>query len=199
MKKTGLFKAAGAALLLAAVIGFVSCNNGSKDDSGNNGNSPSYVEMTDQFQTYYLNIADADLGGLEGFHLKNLNTDKKVGIVIDKIFASDSMSEEGAVAVFNFDEPESGTNYWGFGSDTRGTKADGSWSSGEIEEATNPASAPEVHITGFATSVFVEHTYVGIKAKNFSADVKGDDISLIPIIGNPKTDKAIAFRAFVTK
>ena len=194
MKKTGLFKATGAALLLAAVIGFVSCNNGSKDDSENNGDSPSYVEMTDQFQTYYLNIADADLGGLEGFHLKNLNTDKSVGVVIDKIFASDSMSEDGAVAVFNFDAPETGTNYWGF---EAGTKADGVWSSGEIQAV--PDGDAEVYITGFATSVFVEHTYVGIKAKNFSADVKGDDVSLIPIIGNPVEDKAITFRAFVTK
>ena len=194
MKKTGLFKAAGAALLLAAVIGFVSCNNGSKDDSGNNGDSPSYVEMTDSFQTYYLNIADADLGGLEGFHLKNLNTDKSVGVVIDKIFASDSMSENEAVAVFNFDAPETGTNYWGFDG---GTKADGVWSSGEIQAV--PDGEAEVYITGFATSVFVEHTYVGIKAKNLSADVKGDDVSLIPIIGNPVEDKAITFRAFVTK
>ena len=194
MKKTGLFKAAGAALLFAAVIGFVSCNNGSKDDSGNDGDSPSYVEMTDSFQTYYLNIADADLGGLEGFHLKNLNTDKSVGVVIDKIFASDSMSEDGAVAVFNFDAPETGTNYWGFDA---GTKADGVWSSGEIQAV--PDGEAEVYITGFATSVLVEHTYVGIKAKNFSADVKGDDVSLIPIIGNPVEDKAITFRAFVTK
>ena len=91
MKKTGLIKAAGAALLMAAVIGFMSCSNGSDDDSGKSNPVSSYVEMTDQFQTYYLNIADADLGGLEGFHLKNLNTDKKVGIVIDKIFASDTM------------------------------------------------------------------------------------------------------------
>ncbi len=84
MKKTGLFKAAGAALLIAAVIGFVSCNNGSKDDSGDDGESLSYVEMTDQFQTYYLNLADVEWSGFNGFHLKNLNTDKKVGIVIDK-------------------------------------------------------------------------------------------------------------------
>ena len=196
MKKTGLFKAAGAALLIAAVIGFVSCNNGSKDDSGDDGESLSYVEMTDQFQTYYLNIADADLGGLEGFHFKNLNTDKKVGIVIDKIFASDSMSEEGAVAVFNFDDPETGSKYWGFDA---GVKTEGMWSSGEIAAATAPAEAPESYITGFATSEFSEHLYVGIIAKNFSADVKGDDISLIPIIGDPVTDKAVTFRAFVTK
>ena len=196
MKKTGLFKAAGAALLIAAVIGFVSCNNGSKDDSGDDGESLSYVEMTDQFQTYYLNIADADLGGLEGFHFKNLNTDKKVGIVIDKIFASDSMSEEGAVAVFNFDDPETGSKYWGFDA---GVKTEGMWSSGEIAAATAPAEAPESYITGFATSEFSEHLYVGIIAKNFSADVKGDDFSLIPIIGDPVTDKAVTFRAFVTK
>ena len=197
MKKTGLFKAAGAALLLAAVIGFVSCNNGSKDDSGNDGDSPSYAEMTDQFQTYYLNIADADLGGLEGFHLKNLNTDKSVGVVIDKIFASDSMSEEGAVAVFNFDDPETGSKYWGFDG---GTKADGLWSSGVIDAATEPEEAPERYITGFGTPEFSSHLYVGIVAKNFSEEAKGDDVSLIPIINeNPITDKAITFRAFVTK
>lgn len=193
MKKTGLFKAAGAALLMAAVIGFMSCNNGSKE-------APlpesSYVEMTDSYQTYYLNIADADLGGLEGFHFKNLQTDKKAGIVIDKIFASDTMSEEDSVAIFNFDEPETGNNYWGFGA---GTIENGEWSSGEVAVATEPEGAPEVYITGFATAAFVDKVYVGIKAKNFSADVKGDDISLIPIIGDPVTEKAITFRAFTKK
>lgn len=199
MKKTGLFKAAGAALLMAAVIGFMSCNNGSKDDPVDPSDpvpEASYVEMTDTYQTYYLNIADADLGGLEGFHFKNLNTDKKVGIVIDKIFASDSMSEEGAVAVFNFDDPETGSKYWGF---EAGTTAEGVWSSGEVDAATEPADAPERYITGFATSQFSEHLYVGIVAKNFSSELKGDDISLIPIIGDPDTSKTITFRAFVTK
>ena len=196
MKKTGLIKVAGAALLMAAVIGFMSCNNGSDDDSGKSNPVSSYVEMTDQFQTYYLNIADADLGGLEGFHLKNLNTDKKVGIVIDKIFASDTMSEEGAVAVFNFDDPETGSKYWGFDA---GTKADGLWSSGEIDAATEPEGSPERYITGFATSEFSSHLYVGMVVKNFSDEAKGDDISLIPIIGDPLTDKAITFRAFTTK
>lgn len=195
MKKTGLMKAAGAALLLAAVFSFAACSNGSKD-ADNNGESASYKEMTNEFQTYYLNIAEADLGGLEGFHLKNLNTDKKVGLVIDKIFASDSMSEEGAVAVFNFDDPETGTKYWGFDA---GTKADGVWSSGEIAEATSPADAPETYITGFASAVFVDHVYVGIKAKNLSEELKGDDVSLIPIIGDPVTDKAVTFRSFTTK
>ncbi len=196
MKKTGLIKAAGAALLMAAVIGFMSCSNGSDDDSGKSNPVSSYVEMTDQFQTYYLNIADADLGGLEGFHLKNLNTDKKVGIVIDKIFASDTMSEEGAVAVFNFDDPETGSKYWGFDA---GTKADGLWSSGEIDVATEPEGFPERYITGFATSEFSSHLYVGMVVKNFSEEAKGDDISLIPIIGDPVTDKAITFRAFEKK
>ena len=196
MKKTGLIKAAGAALLMAAVVGFMSCNNGSKDNPGEPAPEASYVEMTDSFQTYYLNIAEADLGGLEGFHIKNLNTDKKVGIVIDKIFASDTMSEEGAVAVFNFDNPETGSNYWGFGA---GTIANGEWSSGEIAAATEPAEAPEMYITGFATQEFSTHLYVGIKAKNLSADAKGDDISLIPIIGDPDTSKTITFRAFTKK
>ena len=196
MKKTGLIKAAGAALLMVAVIGFMSCSNGSDDVSGKSNPISSYVEMTDQFQTYYLNIADADLGGLEGFHLKNLNTDKKVGIVIDKIFASDTMSEEGAVAVFNFDDPETGSKYWGFDG---GTKADGLWSSGVIDAATEPEGSPERYITGFATPEFSSHLYVGIVAKNFSEEAKGDDISLIPIIGDPVTDKAITFRAFEKK
>ncbi len=196
MKKNRSILKAGAVLFVAAVFGFMSCNNASTGKDGDNDANDSYVEMTDEFQTYYLNIADADLGGLEGFHLKNLNTDKKVGIVIDKIFASDAMSEEGAVAVFNFDEPESGTKYWGFDG---GSKADGVWSSGEIAAASAPAEAPEEYITGFATSVFVDHIYVGFVAKNLSADVKGDDISLIPIIGDPKTDKAITFRTFTKK
>lgn len=197
MKKTGLFKATGAALLLAAVIGFVSCNNGSKDDSGNDGDSPSYVEMTDQFQTYYLNLADVEWSGFNGFHLKNLNTDKKVGIVIDKIFGADSMSEEGATVAWNFDEPESGEKYWGF---EAGTIADGVWSSGEIAEATTPENAPEEYITGFGSAAFVNHVYLGVIAKNLSSELKGDDVSLIPTFeGNADTDKAITFRAFVTK
>ena len=57
-----------------------------------------------------------------------------------------------------------------------------------------------MNITVFATAAFVDSVYVGVKAKNLSADVKGDDISLIPIInGDVKTDKAITFRAFITK
>jgi len=204
MKKNNFFKTVGVAIFFAAVFGFVSCNNGNNSNNSNKATGEddqaeagdAYVEMTTGFQTYYLNIADADLGGLEGFHLKNLNTDKKVGIIIDKIFASDSMSEENAVAVFNFDDPETGTKYWGFDG---GTIANGEWSSGEIAAATAPAEAPEAYITGFATSVFVDHVYVGIVAKNLSEEVKGDDISLIPIIGDPKTDKAITFRAFTKK
>ena len=193
MKKNRFAKAAGAAIFLAAVFGFVSCSNNSQEPEAGD----SYAEMTTEYQTYYLNIANADLGGLEGFHLKNLNTDKSVGIVIDQIFASETTSAEDAVAVFNFDDPESGSNYWGFGA---GTKANGEWSSGEIAAATAPADAPEEYITGFATAAFVDSVYVGVKAKNLSVDVKGDDISLIPIInGDVKTDKAITFRAFITK
>ena len=191
MKKTGLFKVAGAAIFLAAVFGFVSCNNAPK---GEGDAEDSYVEMTSEFQTYYLNIADADLGGLEGFHLKNLNTDKKVGVIIDKIFACDTMSEDGAVAVFNFDNPETGSNYWGFDA---GTIADGVWSSGEVAAA--PEATGETYITGFASPEFDAKLYVGIVAKNLSDSVKGDDISLIPIIGDPLTDKAITFRAFEKK
>ena len=192
MKKNRFAKAAGAAIFLAAVFGFVSCSNNSQEPEAGD----SYAEMTTEYQTYYLNIANADFGGLEGFHLKNLNTDKKVGIVIDKIFASDTMSEEGAVAVFNFDDPETGSKYWGFDA---GTKADGLWSSGEIDAATEPEGSPERYITGFATSEFSSHLYVGMVVKNFSDEAKGDDISLIPIIGDPVTDKAITFRAFTTK
>ena len=116
--------------------------------------------------------------------------------MIDKIFASDTTSEEGAVAVFNFDDPETGSKYWGFDA---GTKADGLWSSGEIDAATEPEGSPERYITGFATSEFSSHLYVGMVVKNFSDEAKGDDISLIPIIGDPLTDKAITFRAFTTK
>lgn len=192
MKKNRFAKAAGAAIFLAAVFGFVSCSNNSQEPEAGD----SYAEMTTEYQTYYLNIANADLGGLEGFHLKNLNTDKSVGIVIDKIFASDTMSEEGAVAVFNFDDPETGSKYWGFDA---GTKADGLWSSGEIDVATEPEGSPERYITGFATSEFSSHLYVGMVVKNFSEEAKGDDISLIPIIGDPLTDKAITFRAFEKK
>ena len=192
MKKT-VFMIASILIILAVLVGFTSCENvaATKLDE-----PKSYVEMSTEYQTYYLNIAEADLGGLEGFHLKNLNTDKPVGIVIDKIFASNTMSEEDAIAVFNFDNPETGTKYWGF---EAGTTADGHWSSGEIAVATEPADAPETYITGFATSAFVDHIYVGIVAKNLSADLKGDDISLIPIIGDPDTSKAITFRAFTTK
>ena len=197
MKKTGLFKAAGAALLMAAVVGFMSCNNGSKDNPGEPVPEASYVEMTDSFQTYYLNLADVEWSGFNGFHLKNLNTDKKVGIVIDKIFGSDSMSEEGATVAWNFDDPETGSNYWGF---EAGTKADGVWSSGEIAEATSPAEAPEEYITGFGSPAFINHVYLGIVAKNFSSEAKGDDISLIPTFeGNADTEKAITFRAFTKK
>ena len=167
-------------------------------DGEPSGSDASYKDLTNEYQTYYLSIADNDLSGLEGFHLKNLNTDKSVGITIDSIFASDSMSENGAVAVFNFDSPESGSNYWGFGA---GTIADGYWSSGEVTAATEPAEAPETYCTGFATSEFTSHAYVGIVAKNLSDTVKGDDMAFIPIIsGNVNTDKAKTFREFfVTK
>ena len=217
MKKT-VFMVASILIILAALVGFTACDNvAAPNPEVPNTEEPkpeepktevpnteepkteepnSYVEMSTEYQTYYLNIAEADLGGLEGFHLKNLNTDKSVGIVIDKIFASNTMSEEDAVAVFNFDNPETGTNYWGFGA---GTIADGTWSSGEIVAATEPADAPEKYITGFATSAFADCVYVGIVAKNLSAELKGDDISLIPIIGEPDPSKVITFRDFTTK
>lgn len=161
--------------------------------------TPTYKTLTSEYQTYYLNIADKDFSGLEGFHLKNLNTDKSVGMVIDKIFACDTMAnDEAAVAVFNFDSPETGSNYWGFGA---GTIADSCWSSGEITKATDPVDSPEMYITGFATSEFAKHTYVGIVAKNYSDAVFGDDITFVPIIsGNPDTTKAKKFsEIFVTK
>jgi hypothetical protein len=188
-----IIAAAGIIFAGACIIG---CKTDTDDSSS--GSGASYKELTNEYQTYYLSIADNDLSGLEGFHLKNLNTDKSVGMTIDKIFASDSMSEDGSVAVFNFDSPESGSNYWGFGA---GTIADGCWSSGEVAAATEPADAPETYCTGFATSEFASHAYVGVVVKNLSDTVKGDDMAFVPIIsGNVDTDKAKTFREFfVTK
>lgn len=175
-------------LMVAATVGFTSCNN---DPETVEEAKPIYKELTSEYQTYYLSIADADLAGLEGFHIKNLNTDKSVGIVIDKIFACDSMSEEGAVVVFNFDNPETGSKYWGFGA---GTIANGEWSSGEVVKADEAAG--ETYCTGFATAEFATHAYVGVVAKNLSSDIKGDDITFVPIITNPVTEKQKTFREF---
>lgn len=149
---------------------------------------PTKVSLSGTYQTYWLNIAEADMGGLEGFHLKNLSSEP-VGIVIDRIVAADNKSLDGAVDVFTFSDPETGTNYWGFGA---GTISNGEWSSGEVSAPVAPET--ETYITGFATSVFVDHTYVGIVAKNFSDAVKGDQVAFIPIIsGNPDTTKAKNF------
>lgn len=184
MKKTS--KLIGAALsALVAIALVISCSQASdpKDDD------PVTVSLTDEFQTYWLNISDADLAGLEGFHLKNLS-DASAGIIIDRIVATDtkSLTDANLVDVYTFSDPETGTNYWGFGA---GTIADGVWSSGEI--AAPQAPDVEVYSTGFATGAFSTHSYVGIVAKNLSTTVSGNKVHFVPIIVNPDTDKGLNF------
>jgi hypothetical protein len=182
MKKGKLFSLAAILAMFALLLGCDS--SGDSDDTA--GNPP----LTEEFQTFYLNIAEADLGGLEGFHFKNLS-DKSVGIVIDRIFASPTRSEDGAVDVFTFADPETGSKYWGFDA---GTIADGVWSSGEVAAPIAPAT--ETYITGFASSEFTKSgiVYVGIVAKNLSAAVAGDQVMFVPIITDPITDKQKTFK-----
>jgi hypothetical protein len=176
------------ATILGFVLGVLTLTGCPNPSGSNEVPVPTKVSLTGTYQTYWLNIAEADLGGLEGFHLKNLSSEP-VGIVIDRIVAADSKSLDGALDVFTFSDPETGTKYWGF---SAGTISNGEWSSGEVPAPVAPEV--ETYITGFATSLFVDHTYVGIVAKNLSDTVKGDKVAFIPIIsGNPDTTKAKNF------
>ncbi len=184
MKRTGKMIGIAAAMVLALTV--IGCKTDAKEDTA----APVTV-LSDVYQTFYLNIADEGLGGLEGFHIKNLGT-ASAGIVIDRVFASTTKSEAGAVDVFTFAVPETGTNYWGFGA---GTIANGEWSSGEVAAPVAPEL--EVYSTGFATSVFVDAVYVGVVAKNLSATVSGGKLSFVPIIsGTVETAKAKTFEEF---
>ncbi|MCX7656899.1 MAG: hypothetical protein N2Z76_10300 [Treponemataceae bacterium] len=174
------------ALGVMAVI-LAACPTESPSSGGENP-LPTKVSLTDTYAVYWLDIAAADLGGLEGFHLKNLSNEP-VGIVIDRIVAADSKSLEGAFDVFTFSDPETGTHYWGF--TTGGTISNGEWSSGEVAAPVAPET--ETYITGFATSLFVSHPYVGIVAKNLSSTVKGDKVAFVPIIGSPVVEKTKNF------
>ncbi|WP_304225810.1 hypothetical protein [Gracilinema caldarium] len=172
-------------VILSGLVILIGCPSPTVND---NPVTPVKVSLTGTYQTYWLNIAEADLGGLEGFHLKNLSAEP-VGIVIDRIVASDSKSLDGAVDVFTFSDPETGTNYWGFGD---GTIENGEWSSGEVPAPVAPNT--ETYITGFATSVFVDHVYVGIVVKNLSDTVLGNKVAFIPIIsGTVETGRAKNF------
>ncbi len=187
MKRSTLFTLAA---LTAALALFLGCDSsGGTDDPADD---PVKPELTGEFQTFYLNIAEADLGGLEGFHLKNLSG-APVGIVVDRIFASPTKSEDGAVDVFTFADPETGSKYWGFGA---GTIAEGTWSSGEVAAPVAPET--ETYITGFATPEFTKSgiVYVGIVAKNLSATMTGDEVTLVPIITDPVTEKQKTFAEF---
>jgi hypothetical protein len=191
MKKASKLLLALLVLLLAGV--FMGCGG---DDEG----TGTSIELTSEYQTLYLLISNIGIeqstnpdkgDSLEGFHFKN-KTDQKVGIVIQEIFASNSKSESGKTVIFkweaNGDQSAGNSNYWGFGD---GTGPNGEWSSGEV--AAVPAGETEVYITGFGSQGFVGKAYVGIKAKNLSATVKGDNITFEPIAGEPLTDRAFKF------
>lgn len=158
-----------------------------------------YVPLTTEFATYYLNIADADYSGLEGFHFKNITTEV-VGIEFQKIFASDTKSEDGATVIYDFTAGSAADDckvnaYWGFGAGScDGTK----WSSGEVDAV--PEGEDEVYITGFASAGFVDAAYVGVVVKNLSDTVKGDDVLFVPILsGNPDTEKQLTFKELFNK
>jgi hypothetical protein len=151
------------------------------------------TELTDTFATYYVDVAAAGLTGLEGFHLQNLSGEQ-VGVVIDRVFAADNQKGAYLVDVFDFAAPETGTHYWGF---SEGTVADGAWSSGPIDPPVAPAT--EVEITGFATNQLVSHELVGFTMKNLSPSVKGQHITLVPIIaGAARADLAKTIGHLVT-
>ncbi|MDR0412149.1 MAG: hypothetical protein LBH75_09310 [Treponema sp.] len=134
------------------------------------GETPDPV-LTSEFATYYLDISG--ISGLTGFRIKN-TSGADAGIIIDEIFASGDMSEADKAVAFDFEEPEGGTNWWGF---STGTKADGAWSSGE--------QATDSHdIAAFGSEVFNGKQYLGIKAKNLSEAVKGDTLLIAPLTEN---------------
>ncbi len=176
----------------AAVFAAASCDTGTTDEPAPAANPPASLLGT-EFDTYYLNISAAELAGLEGFHIKN-KSGAKAGIVIDRIFASQTKSTAGAVDVFTFDDPETGSRYWGFGA---GSIAGGVWSSGELAAPVAPET--EVYSTGFATKEFAGAVYVGVVAKKLSAEVSGDELTFEPIIGNPKPELGKTFKEFFAK
>jgi hypothetical protein len=187
MKKASKLLMALLVVLLAGV--FMGCGG---DDDG----TTTATELTSEFQTLYLLISNIGIDqstnpdkgdSLEGFHFKN-KTDQTVGMVIQEIFANNSKSESGKTVVFKWEgngEASGNTNYWGFGA---GTISNGEWSSGEVPAV--PAGETEFYITGFASNAFAGKSYVGIKVKNFSATVKGDNITFEPIAGEPLSDRA---------
>ncbi|MDR1126622.1 MAG: hypothetical protein LBL06_00685 [Treponema sp.] len=152
----------------------------------NDPDDPDPVEpvLTSEFAVYYLNIADAGLAGIEGIHFHN-KTDHELGMVVDRIFATNTPGVEEAV-VFEFDGTDKSTEedaanggyYW---SNING--ADGSVTIGAAAGADNYA-----YIGGFATPLFTDKAYIGIVAKNVSDTVKGDEITVQPIIGGETDD-----------
>jgi hypothetical protein len=189
MKKASKLLMALLVVLLAGV--FMGCGGDDGDDT------TTATELTTSYQTLYLLISDVGIDqstnpdkgdALEGFHFKN-KTDQTVGMVIQEIFANNSKSESGKTVVFKWEgngEASGNTNYWGFTSG--GTILNGEWSSGEV--AAVPAGETEVYITGFASNAFAGKSYVGIKVKNFSTTVKGDNITFEPVAGPALIDRA---------
>lgn len=163
-----------------------------------------YDDLTDGFQTYYLDVAACEFENtLQGFHFKNF-TDHEIGLVIDEIFANSEKSETGKTVIWDFEDPESGSNYWGFGA---GTIADGVWNSGAIAAAPVPGTT-ETYITGFASGAFYDVLsansdvcYVGIRIKNLSATQKGDEVTIVPILNSLDAypDQQFQFKDFFRK
>ncbi len=180
-------------LVLGVVLGVLALIGCPQPTDENEDNTP--TPITDEFQVYWLNIAEADLGGLEGFHIKNLSQET-VGIVIDRIVASNAkdINDASVVDVLTFNDPEvptDGNVYWSNMPLGNQVIADGALSTGEVLAPSGEAT--EVYIGGFATPAFVDKTYVGIVAKNLSSTVKKDKVHFVPIIGNPVPEKGKNF------
>ena len=146
-------------------------------DAGTDVGAPTITSLlTGSEATYYLDIGAAGLTGLEGFNLKNL-TGGTVGLVIDQIFAADDASGNHIVPLFNFDAPETGQNTSGF---TTGTVSHNAWFS-------EPIAATTTDIASFDAPALKSHSFLGVTMRKLSADVKGDAITLIPIISGQAT------------
>jgi hypothetical protein len=145
---------------------------------------PDIPVLTSEFATYYLDIAAVQFDGVEGIHFHN-KTDHELGMVVDRIFATNTIGvAETIIQEFDGtdksmdDDGVNGTYYW---SNFNG--AEGTVTIGIAAGAGNYA-----YIGGFATPKFTGKSYIGIVAKNVSDTVKGDEITVQPVIGGSPDD-----------
>lgn len=114
---------------------------------------------------------------LEGFHLKNL-ADIPVGVVIEEIIVSEEPNGADGIMIWDFEDPEGGEHYWGFGPDTAGMVEGGAWTSGEIPPA---LPGEEVYISGNASPAYGAGRFLFFRMRNLNEEFRADPIMFVPI------------------